>query len=381
MKRKKSWLRAVTAGVLALSMLPMTGCQSGGEDSTADSGSGEGAIDVAVIVKSMASTYWNSVWDACNDLEKEFGSEVNIIRLGPNEEKTELQQQEIEKAISQGVDAIVLAACDPEAENDTLQKAADANIKIVTIDSDVNFDGRSCYLGTDNIRAAEAAAQYSADILGGEGKIGIIYHGDATTATDRRETFEDYLSGESSGVEDMPAGAGSKQNNSVTEETDAEGNPVAVETAAEEEVVSYDGIKVVNQLDGQSDWEASKEAAKKLILEDQVDLIFGTNSKGAWGACVAIQELLDEGKISEGQVHVVGFDYFSNDGTDAGDYFANGILDATLVQNPYNMGYMGVRYAMDLVNGQPVTSVVDTGVTVVTPENLDSEDVQFLISH
>jgi len=361
-------LKLALAGVMALSMMPFTGCQKSPETT-------EKAKNIAVIVKAIDSTYWNPVWSACDDIEAELGSAVNIMRMGPAEESAEAQIPIIQDAINKKVDAIVLAACDPEAENEVLASATAAGIPIITIDSDVTYEARVSYVGTMNRNAGQSAARRAAELLDGEGTIGVIYHGAASTATERREGFLDQMSGNVEAPPEMAAGSGSKQNNSLPEETDEEGNPVETEEATTEPQ-AYTNIKIADVLDGESDWEKSKELAEKLINEDHVDLIFATNRKGTWGACEAISEL---GK--QGEVYVVGFDYFENDGKSAEMYLSKGILNTTLVQNPYNMGYLGVRYAVDVANGLPIPSLVDTGAVLVTADNINDNDIQFLINN
>ena len=367
MKKKFRIFKAAIAGILALSMLPLTGCHKPKRD--------DSTVNIAVIVKDMNSSYWDSVWKACDDLEVELGDSVNILRLGPDGESTEKQIPIIQDVINQKVDAIVLAACDPEAENKVLAEATAAGIPIITIDSDVTYAERVAYVGTMNKNAGESAARYAAELLGGEGTIGVIYHGAATTASKRRDGFLSQLESKGETAPAMPAGAGSKQNNSLHEETDAEGN--TLETESETEPLSpYENIKIAKVVDGESDWEKSKKQAEKLITEDHVDLIFATNSKGTWGACEAISEL---GKT--GEVYVVGFDYFEHDGKSAETYMSKGILSTTIIQNPYNMGYLGVRYAIEAANGETIPAQVDTGAILVTADNINDNDVQFLINN
>ena len=366
MRKKTSMMKAAVAGILALSMMPLTGCGQGQSTSTE-------TVDVAVIVKTMNSDYWNPVWKACDNIEEELGDDVNIIRMGPDEEDAEQQIAVINQAIAQKVDVIVLAACDPESENEALASATAAGIPIITIDSDVTYEGKAAYVGTMNKNAGEGAARTAAALINNEGTVGVIYHGDASTATERRDGFLDQLSGNVDAPPSMAAGAGSKQNNSIPAETEA--------AKVSEELASYSGIKIAEVLDGESKWDVSKEQALKLIKEDHVDLIFATNRKGAWGACEAVSDLIADGTIQPGEVHIVGFDYFENEGKSADMYLSQNILDATVIQNPYNMGYLGVSYAIDLAHGEPIPSLVDSGATTVTKDNINDDDIQFLINN
>ena len=58
----------------------------------------------------------------------------------------------------------------------------------------------------------------------------------------------------------------------------------------------------------------------------------------------------------------------------------NGHLVGTVVQNPYSMGYDGVNVLYEYIaNDMQFEKYYDTGVTVVTAENIESEEVQDLL--
>jgi ribose transport system substrate-binding protein len=69
-----------------------------------------------------------------------------------------------------------------------------------------------------------------------------------------------------------------------------------------------------------------------------------------------------------GQVRLVGWDWTDN----TLGLVNRGVLDASMVQNPYQMGYIGVQTAVDLIQGKTVTRHIDTGVTVATRANAAS---------
>jgi ribose transport system substrate-binding protein len=77
-----------------------------------------------------------------------------------------------------------------------------------------------------------------------------------------------------------------------------------------------------------------------------------------------------------GQVKLVAFDASENElaALERGD------IQALIVQNPFQMGYLGVKAAIDAIEGRPVDKRIDTGVTVVTQENLNDPDVQELLN-
>jgi ribose transport system substrate-binding protein len=56
-----------------------------------------------------------------------------------------------------------------------------------------------------------------------------------------------------------------------------------------------------------------------------------------------------------------------------------GQLHGIVVQNPFNMGYLGVRTMVDHLLGKPVEKKIDTGVVLVTKDNLETPDVKTLL--
>ena len=81
-------------------------------------------------------------------------------------------------------------------------------------------------------------------------------------------------------------------------------------------------------------------------------------------------------------VQVIGFDTFNKgDGfSSAKDYCENDVLDGFIVQNPYNMGYLGVRYARDLIDGQNFECCIDTVDSLVTKDTINDSDVQLIMN-
>ena len=75
----------------------------------------------------------------------------------------------------QGVGAIVVSANDPEAICDALNEARDADVKVVTFDSDTNADCRDLFI---NQAVTEGIAQVQVDLIveqvGGAGQIAIL---------------------------------------------------------------------------------------------------------------------------------------------------------------------------------------------------------------
>ena len=115
----------------------------------------------------------------------------------------------------------------------------------------------------------------------------------------------------------------------------------------------------------------SYEEAKKLLTENpDIKVMYTTNTNTTLGACKAIEEL----DLADA-VTVVGF----NSDEQELKYIKSGILDGTIIQNPYTIGYIGTRYAIQASQGGGVTGSLDTGVTWISAKNINDDDIQLLL--
>ena len=86
-------------------------------------------------------------------------------------------------------------------------------------------------------------------------------------------------------------------------------------------------------------------------------------------------QAIAENKVSD-KIMMVGFD--SDDKTVK--LLADGNIKALIVQDPFNMGYQGVKTAFAASKGEKVPATVDTGVNTITKENMDSPRSQELLN-
>ena len=86
---------------------------------------------------------------------------------------------------------------------------------------------------------------------------------------------------------------------------------------------------------------------------------------------VGAAQVLRQRKL-EGKVKLVGFD-----ASDAEiEALKDGVVQALIVQNPFKMGYEGVHMAIKALQGEEIPKRVDTGVLVVTQDNLNDPETQ-----
>ena len=339
------------AAVLAAAMLTMTGC----------AGRTEVPEKTIYVICKSQDEYWDVIKAGAEDAGAEMN--INIVYEAPeSEDQIGMQLRMIQEAAENHADAIILAPLHRDSLNDALKKANDAGIPVLTIDSDVTFEKRRSCISTNNYSAGAVVARYAAELIGGEGDAAILTHSTtAQTSQERCGGFLDELAGK-----DTTLG----QENSIP----ASQMPVGATPDGGKitGVGGYPGIRMLETMNAEGNIQIACEMTKQLISENPgLKLIFATNQPSTMGACQAIQDL---GKAD--QVQLVGFDYF--DGADA--YILNGVLDAVMVQNPYNMGYLSVRYADRLSEGYAIAKSVNTGATLVTKENMYDEDIRFLVN-
>ncbi|MCC6446462.1 MAG: ABC transporter substrate-binding protein [Armatimonadetes bacterium] len=286
-------------------------------------------LRIAVVPKGTVHDFWLTV-KAGADAAGE-GANAEILWKGPSEE-TDVAGQiaMIEDFINQKVDAIVMAACDAKGLKPTVQKAMDAKIPVVTIDSGVEPDISLCFVATDNIAGAREAARTLCKLIGEKGKVGLIpFVPGAATSQMREAGFKD-------------------------------------------ELKNHPNVKLVKTLYSQSDVSKGMTAAEDMLTSDpDIAGIFAANESGAMGAAQALKQ-----KGVAGKVKLVAFDASQAEI----DALKDGTIQALIVQDPYKMGSEGVRMAVRAINGETIPKRVDTGVTAVTKDNLNNPDIQQILN-
>ena len=306
-----------TLAVTSMCMLCLSGCGKRG---------GMRPVQIAVVPKGTTVDFWLSVKAGAEKAGEEHG--VEIIWRGPAEETDVAGQMGIlENFISADVSAIVMAACDSKAMLSIVEKARQAKTPLITIDSGVD-DPSVPFIATDNIKGAQLAAQTLVKLIGGKGNVGLIpFVPGAATSTMRENGFK-------------------------------------------EEIAKHPGVKLVSTLYSQSDVAKGMSAAENMLTAHP-DLagIFAANEPGAIGAAQALEQRRVAGKVK-----LVAFDAADSEI----EALKRGTIQALIVQNPFKMGYEGVQAAMKALKGE-IPQSMDTGVAVVTIENLDDPEVVELL--
>ena len=318
--------------VMMIAFLVAVGCgqpaSQSAESAKAATPAKKDRYKIAVVPKGLAHQFWLTVKAGADAAGKEFNADITW--QGPAKE-TEVDKQIniIEDMITSKMDAIVMAACDEEALVGVVKKAVDTGIPVVTIDSGLKSELPVSFVVTDNIAGAKAAARELARLIGNEGEVGLIPFVPGAATSERREQ------GFKEGVQEFP------------------------------------NIKLVATLYSQSDAAKGMNVTQDMMTSNpNLKGIFVASEPGAVGSAQAIKAA---GK--SGVIKLVAFD--GSDEEIAA--LKNGTAQALVVQNPFKMGYLGVKAAIDTLNGKPVEKRIDTGVSVVTMENFNMPEIQKLL--
>jgi ribose transport system substrate-binding protein len=309
--------------------LVFLGC-SGGQ-------SGAKKFTIAVIPKGTTHQFWKSVYAGARKAAEDYkaqGVNIDLIWKGPlREDDREQQIQVVEGFVSQGVNGIVLAPLDNKALVRPVEEAKKANIPTVVIDSGLDSDQITSFAATDNRKGGNMAAERLGELLGGKGKVIMMRYAEGSASTiDREEGFLEVMKSKFPNIE----------------------------------------LISTNQYAGATR-DSAQRTAENLLQQygDQVTGIFTSNESSTWGMLLALQSRNQAGKVT-----FIGFDS-SQPFVEA---MKNNQMQGFVVQSPFAIGELGVKAMVDSLLGKPVEKRIDTGVMMITPENLNSPEGQKLLN-
>jgi ribose transport system substrate-binding protein len=294
-----------------------------------------GKTTIAVIPKGTSHVFWQSIHAGAAKAAQELG--VDIIWRGPLREDDRASQiAEVEGFVTRGVSGIVLAPLDEAALVGPVSEAARAKIPVVIIDSGLKGGDFISFVATDNRTGGRMAAEGLVKMLPQGGRIVVLRYAEGSASTEDREAG--FL----------------------------------------EEIGKHANIQVLssNQYGG-ADVEGAYKRAEALLHKFrrpdgslELDGIFTSNESNT----LALLRVLQSSGWA-GKVKFVGFD--SSDTLVKG--LSDGHIDALVVQNPVNMGYLGVKTMVDHLQGRPVEKRIDTGAQLVTRDRMSDPAIKELL--
>jgi ribose transport system substrate-binding protein len=289
---------------------------------------------IPIIVKDTTSFYWQIVLAGARKAGKDLG--VKVPELGPQSESDITGEISIlENAVASNPAAVVIAPTQFQALGKPIDAAA-KKVKIIGIDSAADSKAFTSFLTTDNVAGGRIAADGLAAAIQAkygkaEGDVALITSLPGVGSLDQRaKGFKEQLA------------------------------------------AKYPGLKLV------ADKVADGQATTGLnIMTDLITAnpnlrgVFASNLIMAQGAGQAMAE----NKKSD-TIKVIGFD--SDPKTVK--FLQDGVLAGLVVQDPFRMGYDGIKTALAASKGEQVAANVDTGANLITRANMGSERSQELLN-
>ena len=302
-----------TFRLVTCAMLLLSGCAKKAE---------EHKLVFAFVPKLLDNPVFQLAWQGAQGAAKDLGAgNIEVERFAPVKSDAVEQAQIVESLIEKKVDGIAISVNDADALRESIDKAVDAGIPVVTFDSDAPKSKRSAYYGTANRPSGKIMAEYLVRQMGQKGNIGILMGTPgAPNLEERKEGIIDYLK-------------------------------------------DYPGIKVTSVIycdddvnKGVSLMEATMQAHPELT---------GWVLPGAWALFTPPPGPFSSKK--PGALTVISIDALPEEL----DYVRQGYVQVLMGQKLWGWGYESVRMLMDIKNGKKVEGVIDSGVDVVTKENVE----------
>ena len=182
-------MRRFFVGTLAIA-LAVTGCSGSKPESTAPA-QGQ-RLRFAVIPKAFDIPVFNYAKVGAERQAKEYGN-VDILWNAPVTADQLKQKEILESAITQKVDGIAISALNGDFLTETINKAIDAGIPVVTWDSDAPKSKRIAFYGVDDFASGRIMGEETIKLLNGKGKVAIITSYGATNLQRRLDGIKEGL--------------------------------------------------------------------------------------------------------------------------------------------------------------------------------------------
>ena len=292
---------------------------------------------IAVIPKGSTHEHWKTVHAGAIKAQRELaakGVKVEVLWEAPlREDDRDYQMRVVETLVTRKVSGICIAPLDSKALVPPINTAARSKIPVIVFDSALKSDKPISYVATDNYKGGVLGAEHVGKLLNGKGNVILLRYAIGSAATEEREAgFLDTLK------------------------------------------AKFPDLKLISSDQyGGATRETAYQVSQNLLNRHgkNVDGIFCVNETLTVGMTMALRNIGRAG----GNVKLVGFDV----GTAAVEALKKGDVLGLVVQDPLKMGYTCVMTMVDHLQGKKVPEKIDTGVYLVTPDNIETPEMQALI--
>lgn len=321
MKWSKKALGLAAFGATAA--LALAGCSSSGGGSTGGSGGGEDDGYTIAFVQGVAGDEFYITME-CGIKKAAEAAGATVTVQGPQKFDPTLQKPIVDAVVASKPDALLIAPTDVTAMAAPIQAAADAGIKVVLVDTTLEDPSMAVsQISSDNEGGGAAAFDAIKAAHPDGGKVLVVSVDPGISTTDAR----------AKGFEDAAA-------------ADSNFEFLGVQYSHNEPATAAEIVTAALQKD------------------PDIVGIFAANLFAAEGTATGVQQA---GK--SGDVTIVGFDA----GPAQIQQLKDGVVQVLVAQEPGTIGEDGVAQALAALTGEPTEEKIQTGFTIITPENIDGE--------
>jgi ribose transport system substrate-binding protein len=273
-----------------------------------------------LVPEEQDNEYWRVVEEGAKAAAKQYG--VMLEYVGPKQANLADHVKTIEMSAASKVDGIMTQGLSDQEFTPLINRVVEKGIPVITVDTDTeNKDSkRLAYIGTDNYHSGYLAGKQLIEDTKGNANVAII--------------------------------TGSFYKN----------NQMQRVKGFEDAVKSEKGIKIVDEEESNiSRVQAAEKTYQIMQKHPEINAFFGTSALDGIGIAQVV------GKYKkQGQIYIIGFDTLP----ETYDYMRSGTIQATVVQEPYQMGYGAVKMMIDLIEGRTVPKVVHTDTWIMKSTEL-----------
>jgi len=313
----KLWMRTLLIPFLVLNFA----CNRG-QDSDRHQGP-----RIALVMKTLNNPFFISMQKGAEEAAERLGVNL-IVQAAEREVDVEKQMQIIENLIQTRVDAICVAPSGSKEIIPAIAKANEAGIPVLVVDTRVDAQAAkeagiqiATFIGSDNYEGGRIAGEYLVQLFNGKAKVAIL------EGIPGHETGDARLRGFLYAIKDEP------------------------------------GIEVVASQPANWERDQGFNVFQNILqAHPDVQALFACNDMMALGAVEAIAAA---GKT--GEIVVIGFDAVE----DARKAIAEGKMEASVAQFPYEMGKTAVETAVKILNGESVPDYIPVKIELIRKENVE----------
>ncbi len=331
--RNKKMERAINValGLIIIGLLifwPRGGAQNIAANNTANA-KADPNEEYVFIGKSVSNPYWVDAREGLEDRARALGVKADFRGASGTDVNEQIKQ--FENAMARKPAGIIISPSGLGIKS-TIDRAIDAGIPVICVDSDAPESKRFSYVGTDNYNAGKQGGELLGKLLNGQGEVFLLSVPGEPNLEDRIKGYQDALS-------------------------------------------KFPGIKIVDVGNDRADPnEGAKVARNLLSAHPNIAGVGCVDAGGGEGAAIVLKE-----KRLVGKVKIVGMD--RNEATL--NLIEEEVIDASIAQRTYTMAYMALGMLYDLHHNKvrmvddwrragvlPLPTNVDTGTVVITKENV-----------